>query len=375
MRKHILWVTTLALYGCTEKTVTFKPSEELDPLPALKAEAQAAPAADPLRDQQWSFERVGAKELKQAGNANLVIAVLSTGVDYTHEDLAERVLINHREITQRGPESPLWTNRTDDDGNGLVDDIVGYDVIGNDGFAFDRHGTGTALAGVLLARRDNGRGISGLLSDGRIYPIRYIGDDGQTTVFHLIRALEIAEKVQPHVIVLHLGQLNLGGRFNDEAITEVELRAVRERLAKLQALRIPVVVGAGNSNTQFGARPFEALLQSFQNVAVVTSSDAEDGLQFLANYSNQYVVTAAPGSDVLSTLPGNHYDKVSSTAIAAAHVAAALAVVISEKGQVPYQDLLAGLAHKDKSDPAPGLRLATLGQNRLNIARYAAAFR
>ena len=118
------------------------------------------------------------------------------------------------------------------------------------------------------------------------------------------------------MIVLHLGQLNLGGRFGDETVSQVELRALRERFAKLQALRIPIVIGAGNSNAQFGQSPFEALLQSFQNVAVVTSTDAEDGLQFLANYSNQYVVTAAPGSDVLTTALGNRYQPAVPVAVA-----------------------------------------------------------
>lgn len=373
MKKLITCSLLVVLAGCTEKTIVYKPSAELDPLPpTAEPGPEEAAGADPLLERQWSLERIGAADIEDAGNANLVIAVLSTGVDYTHPDLAGRVHINQREITPQGPNSPLWTNSTDDDDNGLVDDIVGYDVVSSDGFAFDRHGAGTALAGVIAARQDNGRGVSGILADCRIYPVRYINDNGQTSVYHLLRALDVAAAIRPHVILLHIGQLNLGGRFGDGEVRDVELAALRGKLAQLHTLQIPIIVGAGQNNAVFGTRPFDAVLSSFDNIAVVTSSDADDQLQFLANHSGQYVTTTAPGTDIVSTGLSNGYRTSSSTTLAAAHVAAAIGAVIARHG--PRQDLVQRLSDPAASDEVASLALASIGRNRLNIARYLASF-
>ena len=150
----------LALSACTQTVIIYKPSPKIDPLPIT--ENQNVPEKeDPSFAQQWYLSKMGVTKENLSsplfeGNYNVRIALLSTGVDYNHEDLRGQIAVNTAEITQRSTGEKPGPNRVDDDKNGLVDDIVGYDVVDGDGLAFDRHGAGTAVAGLIAARARNG---------------------------------------------------------------------------------------------------------------------------------------------------------------------------------------------------------------------------
>ncbi len=378
LSNHVTKFVGLALLlmgaACDPRVIVFKPPVEVDPLP-LPSET-ATQEADRLVGEQWNLEKVGldaAARRAHLGSKSISIAVLSTGIDYNHEDLRGSVSINEAEIKRTEPGSTIYVNDVDDDRNGLVDDIVGYDVVKNDGFAFDRHGAGTAAAGIIGARSNNGKGIAGIMSEVTLYPIRYINDEGQTNPFYLVKALEVAAKVKPQIVYLQTTSVHLGGEESSPEVVDLEIGAIRKQLTALNAMGIPVVMGAGNDNTLFGLSRIDQAFRQFENVVIVTASDAQDNRTFVANHSAQYVTTAAPGEEVLTTKPNNGYGKISSTAAAAAHVAGAWGLVLAKRGNLPYGKVVQALLSGPASDQPTGLVQASLGHNRLNVPKLIGA--
>lgn len=371
----LLW-----LAGCTQTIILFKPSKYLDPLP-LAGKPASEQKADPLLKEQWNLNKIGADETRIysnqfAGNYNVRVAILSTGVDYNHEDLIGQIDINRSKITPVAiGELPVSnTSKPLDDGNvnlDVVNDVVGYDVVDNDGFAYDRHGAGTAIAGIIGARQNNGVGIAGLMKEVTLYPIRYINDNGQTDVSKLVAALNVVVQKRPNVVFIQNTQLRFGGQKNDPQVAQAEMQFLREALAKVAALKIPIVTGAGDDMADFGNNDIERVLRSFDNIIVVTSSDREDNLSFLANFSFTNVLTAAPGDAVITTLPGNKYGPVSGTAVAAAHITAALALARAQLGdRVGLEKLTPVLTSASGSDQVRGLMRVSQGGNRLNMVKF-----
>jgi subtilisin family serine protease len=350
----------------------------MDPMPK-QAEPLGEFRKDPKVSEQWNLKKVGLDEAtinseEFQGNYNVKVALLSTGVDYNHEDLIGQIAVNEAEITEKFVGEGRKVNRKDDDENDLVDDVVGYDVVDGDGFAYDRHGAGTAAAGIIAARRGNGKGVVGLMGKVSIYPIRYINDNGQSNVGYLASALELVEKVKPDVVYIQSVELALGGlRYNEEVAT-VELDVLETRFKALKELAIPVIIGAGDALGNFGNERIHQMITRYDNVVVVTATDKEDQLPLLANSSFENVMTAAPGENVLTTKPFNKYGVVHGTAYAAAHVTAAYALAKSLYGaHLTYEEINPVLVSAEGSDVVPNMSRFSRGGNRLNISRFLSA--
>lgn len=362
--------------ACTKTVIVFKPSHILDPLPETESQAKEA-KADPLVNKQWNLNLLGLtpESLDQGidlkGNPNIKVAVLSTGADYNHEDLIGQVLVNEAEITQGGVAEEPGANQKDDDGNGLVDDMVGYDVVDGDGLAYDRHGAGTAVAGIIAAKSNNGKGVKGIMGQVSIYPIRYINDNGLSSTPLLANAMEVAAQQDPDVVFVQNTQLGSSAANKSGKVGQAELAMLKAALEKLAKRNIPVVVGAGDDMGEFGADESEKLLRGFDNVIVVTSVDRVGQLAFLAKTGFSTVTTAAPGESVFTTRPNNEYGEVSGTAYAAAHVTAAIALAKSKVGpSLTVQQISQALLSSDGSDKSPLLRKTVRGGNRLNIVKF-----
>ena len=139
---------------------------------------------------------------------------------------------------------------------------------------------------------------------------------------------------------------------------------------------LDVVVGSGDDMGDFGSSEMDQVLRSYDNVIVVTSSDVSDGIGFMANFSFRNVLTAAPGEEILTTKPLNQYGKVSGTAYAAAHVAAALALAKASAGQkFDYANLVPVLASAKGSDQVSGMARFSRGGNRLNLPKFLSELR
>lgn len=360
--------------ACTETVILFKPSPYLDPMPIT--EEDTSTGKDPLMKEQWNLAKVGLTEEtlnspKFQGNYNIKVAILSTGIDYNSDELRGQVGVNKDEITQKALGDRPGVNREDDDKNGLVDDVVGFDVVDGDGFAYDRHGAGTAVAGIIAAKRGNGKGIAGLMKNVTLYPIRYINDNGQTSMPQLVQALEVVVKVKPDVVFIQNVQFRIGGYGAEPDVIAAELGLLKNVLTQVRDLKIPVVIGAGDDLNMFGDSQLDKTLRAFDNLIIVASTTSRDTKALLSNFSLNNVLTAAPGEEVLTLKPGGKYEKVSGTAFAAAHVTAALALAKASVGdRMKYTDLTPILVSAAGSDQVDDLMEISRGGNRLNIAKF-----
>lgn len=376
----LLAVLSTGLIGCSEIVILFKPKPNIDPMPKTSA-CEAKDEDDPQAKDQWALAQIGItpevlKSPTVLGNANVRIAILSTGVDYNHEDLCGKVAVNQKEITQRAVADRVDVNREDDDKNGLVDDVAGYDVVDGDGFAFDRHGAGTAAAGIIAANQRNGVGIAGLMKEVTLLPVRYIDNNGQTSVANLAAALDAALKLKPHVIYLQTAQIQIGGHRGEADVVAAELSILKSYLDRVRAAKIPVIVGAGDDMAQFGTTEIDKILKGYENILVVTAVDKDAKRSLLANTNSQDVITAAPGEEILTLKPGNKYTTVSGTAYAAAHLTAAVGLARATLAdRMEIAKLVSALISTKGSEVDVALERDTRGGTRLQLVKFLSEIR
>lgn len=377
----LLALCLVATACSSDRKILVQPAaRSMDPDPIALPGTVVAPAADPMAVEQWAARRVGADAVWAAGthaaSRRVVVGLLGSGVDYNHEDLRPNVLVRVGEAIGLSAVRGAWKNRVDDDGNGYVDDLVGYDFVGSDGLPYDHTGTGTAMAGIVAAVHQNGKGIRGIASAVSLLPVRFIDANGQSSVARLIEALKYALANSVDLALVHLPNLDFAHGVTPAAVAakvaKLEEVSLTDVLAKLQARGIPLIVSAGNSGASLSSiRGVMQRVASFDNVLVVTTVDDQDRRPFVANYGMQVVDTSAPGQGVLTTLPGSRYGLMSGTAIAAAHVAGAVALAQSRHyGQLDYRRFFAELMSERGSERLTAAPYDTLGGNRLQIARF-----
>jgi large repetitive protein len=266
------------------------------------------------------------------GSPSVTAAVIDTGIDATHPDLASRVWSNPGE-TGSGRE----TNGLDDDGDGFVDDAHGWDFVQDDNDPADENEHGTHVSGTIAAAGNNGTGITGVSWNSRIMPVRVLDANGSGTVADLISAYHYATARGVKVI-----NLSLGG----SGYSSAEANAISSAPDTL------FVVAAGNGGSdQVGddveTTPEYPCAYPLPNVVCVAASNTSDGRPSFSNYGATSVDLAAPGEDILSTVPGNGYAYLSGTSMATPQVTGAAALILSARpsstvAQVK-EDLLAGV--------------------------------
>ncbi|MBR5164176.1 MAG: S8 family serine peptidase [Ruminococcus sp.] len=250
-----------------------------------------------------------------------VVAVIDTGVDYKHKDLAENIWTNTEEMPNNG---------IDDDGNGYVDDIHGINALSLSGDPMDDHGHGTHVAGVIAMSAGNGGGV-GLAYGAEIMCIKAGGADGTFASTDIARAIKYAVDNGADVI-----NMSFGGE-EKSSIVEAALNDAADYAV--------LVASAGND----GLPTSEAAENGYKNVkdvypagySCVIGVMSSDNSDKLAGFSNWDYVTGkgceyemtAPGVDIYSTLPDDRYAVWSGTSMSASCVAAAAALIRSEYPQ------------------------------------------
>ena len=285
------------------------------------------------------------------GDPSMVVAVLDTGIDWSHPDLVGNLWVNPGEVPENG---------VDDDGNGFVDDIHGYDFVDEDGDPLDLHGHGTHVAGTLGAVGNNDIGVVGVNWTVRIMALRFLGEDGSGTLSDAIRALDYAVQMGARVTNNSWG----GGG---------ESAAMAEAIAAAQAAGQLFVAAAGNGDRDNDSHPHYPSSYGSDNVIAVAAVGKNDDLAAFSNVGAVSVDLAAPGVDVNSTMPtydtpfiydfSTDYAKLSGTSMASPHVAGAAALVWSLDPSLRYDEVRARLLAT--VDPF-GYPVATGG--RLNVA-------
>ena len=292
------------------------------------------PGADIHATEAWDFT---------TGNRQVVVAVIDTGVDYTHPDLTNNIWTNLGEIPGNG---------VDDDGNGYVDDVHGYDFVNQDADPMDDNDHGTHCAGTIGGEGNNNIGVAGVCWQVRIMAVKCFNADGAGSVANEIISIQYATLMGAQVMNASWGQTGYS-------------QALKDAIDAAGAGNIIFVAAAGNSGTDNDIIPHYPSSYTSSNIVAVMSTDHNDVRSDFSCFGLTSVDLAAPGSDILSCQPGGRYQLMSGTSMATPHVAGACALLLAANPTLSVADLKQALLAS--VDPVVPGQCVTGG--RLNVNR------
>ncbi|MEZ5427176.1 MAG: S8 family serine peptidase [Pyrinomonadaceae bacterium] len=266
------------------------------------------------------------------GSSNVVVAVIDTGIKYTHEDLAANMWHNEGEIQGNG---------IDDDGNGFVDDFYGYDFFFNDSDPLDEHGHGTHVAGTIGAVGNNALGVTGVNWNVRLMAIKIYDSTGfGTTSAMLINAYNYLRMMRQRGVNIRVTNNSYSGC--DEACGYDQ--ATKDAIDALGAADVLQVFAAGNNGRNVDTMPAYPGSYNSPSILTVASSTSTDARSGFSNFGTANVDVAAPGSGILSTImSGANYGTLSGTSMASPHVAGSAALLYSMNPDLSAASLKATL--------------------------------
>ena len=274
----------------------------------------------------------------------VVVAVIDTGVRLTHEDIVPNLWTNLGEVPGNG---------IDDDGNGVIDDVHGFDAIDGGGDPSDEDGHGTHVAGTVGAAGNNATGVTGVAWQVQIMPIRFLGEGGG----FLSDAIEGIAYAQTNGATI-LNNSWGGGGFSTSLRNAIDDLAVDDIL---------FVAAAGNDGADSDVTPGFPAAYDLPHIVSVAASDRNDRMASFSNFGAESVDLAAPGASIRSTFNGGDasYATLSGTSMASPHVAGALAVLRAEFPSEDAASLKARLL--DTADVRDDFLGTTVSGGRLNL--------
>ncbi len=282
------------------------------------------------------------------GSGETVVAVIDTGINYNHPDLAANMWVNSGEIPGDG---------LDNDQNGYRDDLHGYDFVNNDGDPMDDQGHGTHVAGTIGAAGNNGLGVTGINWDVQLMGLKFLDGSGFGTSENAIKAINYAVENGADIINASWG----GDPFS---------QALYDAIAAAGAADVVFVAAAGNGNLlgigqNNDAIDFYPSGYDLENILAVAATDHNDNLAGFSNYGATTVDLAAPGVGILSTtLIG--YGLSTGTSMAAPHVAGVAALLHDLHPDWSAEQIIQEIL--DSADPLPNLQGLVASGGRLNTA-------
>lgn len=287
---------------------------------------------------------VDAPEAWSLGTGGTVlVGVIDTGVDWHHTELAANIYTNPGEIPD---------NDIDDDANGFVDDVRGWDFYNNDNDPVDDNGHGTHVSGTIAAIGNNGIGVVGVCWSARILPLKFLDEYGYGSTSDAVRAVEYATKMGARLTSNSWG----GGGFST---------ALQSAIQEAGDHGILFIAAAGNSSDDNDIYPHYPSSYDLDNVIAVASTDHRDEMSDFSCFGLISVDLGAPGSDVLSTLPNNRYGVYSGTSMATPHVAGAACLVWAAAPTMTHLEIKNALL--STVDPLPSLAGKMVSGGRLNL--------
>lgn len=260
------------------------------------------------------------------GSPSKVIAVIDTGVDYNHPDLAANIWNNPAEVPANG---------VDDDGNGYVDDFRGYDFASEDANPMDGHGHGTHVSGTIAAVGDNSQGVVGVAFGCKVLPVKAMGDSGYGSYYDIVESIDYVVKLKKAGAPIVGINLSIGGSMFSNAW----LRA----LQRAREADLIVIAAAGNSSENADDFPQYPAAFDLPNIVSVAAIDSAGRLASFSNFGRRSVDIAAPGLGILSTVPladpAGPYDTMSGTSMATPHVSGVAALVASANGNITARQI------------------------------------
>jgi RHS repeat-associated protein len=288
---------------------------------------------DPRFPEQWALSNTGhtsgaagadiqaaAAWQQTTGLAKTVIAVIDSGIDFTHNDLRANRWENAKE---RG-------NSRDDDRNGFIDDLNGWDWVTGSNATGDQQGHGTAVAGIIAAAGDNHVGIAGVMWRAKLMSLRVLDGTGTGDMADAVEAIDYAVACGAQVINCSWG-------------TPAESIALREAVKRAKRRGVVVVVSAGNSGVDLNATPYYPASFDMSNLISVASTDEFDKLALFTNWGAERVTIAAPGVEILTTKMGGDYWTVSGSSASAPLVTGIAGLVKSARPSLTAADIRAAI--------------------------------
>lgn len=254
------------------------------------------------------------------GAPSVVVAVIDSGINYTHEDLVQSIWTNSGEIPN---------NQIDDDGNGYVDDIYGANVITGTGDPRDDNSHGTHCAGTIAASGNNQIGVVGVAWNAQIMSVKFLDSRGRGLDANAAKAIDYAVNEGARVI-----SASWGGEGRSPLL--------QESIARAEAKGVLFVAAAGNSGLNIDIYPSYPAAYDNSNIVTVASIQRDGRLSGFSNFGVKGVDIAAPGSYILSTVSNSNsaYASKSGTSMATPHVSGALALVLQKFPNIGYKDAI-----------------------------------
>ncbi|HKG48555.1 MAG TPA: S8 family peptidase [Pyrinomonadaceae bacterium] len=316
---------------------------------------------DPQFNDQWALANSGQRGGKQGadisatlawatttGTDKVVVAVLDSGVDYTHEDLIQNMWLR-----------PASMAPYQDKELGTIDDEHGYNAIDNASDPMDQNGHGTHCAGIIGAEGENNIGIAGVNWKVQIMPLKFMNAGGFGTTKDAIEAINYVIDRKKAGVNVRVISASWGSTQRSRALGDVIRKAYENDIL--------FVAAAGNSTTNNDRMPHYPSSYDVPNVVSVAALDRHDELAKFSNYGVKSVAIAAPGVDILSTWLGNAYEEKSGTSMATPVVSGVAALILAENPRLSVDELKKKLLAS--TDPIVALKGKTVTGGRINAAK------
>jgi subtilisin family serine protease len=313
---------------------------------------------------QFGSRAASAWAANKLGSSSVYVGIIDEGYMYDHEDLAANAGVNPGEIAGNG---------VDDDGNGLVDDVYGWDFDGNNNTLFD--GTsddhGTHVAGTIGGVGGNGIGVAGVAWNVKLMGAKFLGSRGGTTS-NAIKAVDyFTDLKQSQGLNIVATNNSWGGGGYSQAL--------KDAIDRADAAGILFIAAAGNSGTDNDASASYPSNYDSPNVIAVASITSSGGLSSFSQYGATTVDIGAPGSGIWSTVPvsvgkgrkasiGSGYSSYNGTSMATPHVTGAAALYASIYPNASAAQIKAAIL--GSVTPTPSLAGKTLTGGRLNVSGF-----
>src|SRR5258705_6430388 len=341
-----------------------EPSSEISANDSVLGSGPVRPK-DPRFAEQWALANDGQNGGTQGadvsamrawavttGSDKVVVAVLDSGVDYTHSDLAANIWVR-----------PASVASYEDNDLGTIQDFHGYNAIENNADPMDDNGHGTHCAGIIGAEGGNDIGIAGVNWKIQIMPLKFMNAGGFGTTKDAIEAINYVIDRKKAGVNVRVISASWGSTQKSLALEDV--------IRKTSEAGILFVAASGNASTDNDRSPHYPSSYNIGNVISVAALDRNDRLASFSNYGVKNVAIAAPGVDILSTWLGDEYEEKSGTSMATPVVAGVAALIVAENPRISVDELRKKLLAS--VDPLASLEGKIVTVGRVNAAKAVGA--